>query len=131
MLRLIKSLLKQYLFWLILFAFMRFIFMLTYAGPISRTGAGVGEILSTFFYALKLDVATASYFLIIPFFFLFIQSLISPPWFNILNKIFTGLMVFVFVLINAIELGLYQEWQSKLTYKAFSYLDHPDEIIQS
>lgn len=92
---------------------------------------GFGEILSTFYYALKLDVATASYFLIIPFFILFIQSFFSPLWLNQINKIYTGILLFVFVLINNIEFGLYAEWRSKLSYKAFSYLDHPDEIMNS
>lgn len=92
---------------------------------------GFGEILSTFYYALKLDVATASYFLIIPFFILFIQSFFSPLWLNQINKIYTGFLLFVFVLINNIEFGLYAEWRSKLSYKAFSYLDHPDEIMNS
>ena len=110
---------------------MRLVFILAYSQSIIREEIEFGEILSTFYYALKLDLATASYFLIIPFFILFIQSLYSPNWINTVNKVYTGIMLFVFVLINAIELGLYAEWRSKLTYKAFAYLEHPEEIIQS
>jgi len=87
--------------------------------------------MASFYYGLKLDVATGAYFMIIPFFILFVQTLISPPWLNKVNQIYTGFMLVAFILINAIELALYKEWQSKLTYKAFSYLDHPDEIINS
>lgn len=110
---------------------MRLVFMLAYSRSIFLEEIALGEILSTFYYALKLDLATASYFLIIPLFILFFQSLFSPNWLNLVNKVYTGIMLFVFVLINTIELGLYAEWRSKLTYKAFSYLDHPDEIIKS
>ncbi|RLD37804.1 MAG: hypothetical protein DRI74_05720 [Bacteroidetes bacterium] len=131
MLRIIKSLLKQYVYWLVVFAFMRLIFILSYLQSILSEDVPFSEILSTFYYALKLDVATASYFLIIPFFILFIQSLFSPPWLNIVNKAYTAIMLFAFILINTIELGLYAEWKGKLTYKALSYLDHPDEIINS
>lgn len=132
MIRIIKSLLKQYLYWLLVFAFMRLIFLVVYAvSDLFKGDFGLGELLSTFYYALKLDLATATYFLIIPFFILVIQSIYSPKWINLINKIYTGIMLFAFVLINVIELGLYDEWRSKLTYKAFSYLDHPDEIVNS
>lgn len=131
MLRIIKSLLKQYIYWLLIFAFVRLIFILVYSRSILLKEIALSEILSTFYYALKLDVATATYFLLIPFFILFTQSLYSPHWLNRLNKIYTGFVLFVFILINTIELGLYAEWRGKLTYKAFSYLDHPDEIVQS
>ncbi len=131
MIQLIKSLLKQYLYWLFVFAFVRLLFLLVYSATIFREGASILEFFAAFYFALKLDLATASYFLIIPFFILFVQSLYSPSWLNTVNKIYTALLLFVFVLINNIELSLYSEWRSKLTYKAFSYLDHPDEIMNS
>ncbi len=108
---------------------MRLLFLLIYSRSIWLEKIAFSEILSTFYHALKLDLATASYFLIIPFFILFIQTLISPFWLNSLNKVYTGILLFVFVLINTVEFGLYAEWRGKLSYKAFAYLDHPDEII--
>lgn len=111
---------------------MRLIFLLVYALPLlMKAQIGLGEFLSTFYFALKLDIATATYFLVIPFLILFLQSFYSPPWLNKLNKIYTAILLFAFILINNIELALYAEWRTKLTYKAFSYLDHPDEIMNT
>lgn len=131
MFRIIKSLLKQYAYWLLVFAFLRLVFILVYFPSILRQEIPFLEVLSTFYYALKLDIATATYFLLIPFFLLLGQSLYSPKWVNMVNKIYTIIMLFTFVLINAIEIGLYSEWKTKLTYKAFSYLSHIDEIIKT
>ncbi|MCD6091191.1 MAG: sulfatase-like hydrolase/transferase [Bacteroidales bacterium] len=131
MLRIIKSLLKQYIFWLLVFAFIRLLFLLAYSRTIWLENIPFNEILSTFYYALKLDIATATYFLLIPFFILFFQTLFSPNWLNVFNKIYTGFALFIFLLINNIEFGLYAEWRTKLSYKAFSYLGHIDEIANS
>ncbi|MDA3906904.1 MAG: sulfatase-like hydrolase/transferase [Bacteroidales bacterium] len=131
MLRIIKSLIKQYVYWLLVFAFVRLLFLLVYSYTIWLEEISLFELLTTFYYALKLDIATASYFLIIPFFILFFQTLFSPQWLNGLNKIYIGFILFVFILINTIEFGLYAEWRSKLSYKAFSYLEHLDEIANT
>ncbi|MBN1649700.1 MAG: sulfatase-like hydrolase/transferase, partial [Bacteroidales bacterium] len=131
MLRIIKSLLKQYIYWLFIFAFARLLFLLAYLQTIFNDGIAFTEIVATFYYALKLDITTATYILIIPFFIHFFQILSSPKWLNNFNKIYTGLILFTFLLINIVELGLYAEWRTKLSYKAFSYLSHPDEIINS
>lgn len=131
MLRIIKSLIKQYIFWLLVFAFVRMLFLLVYAQSIWLEGIAFSEILSTFYYALILDSTTASFFLIIPFFILFLQTLISPQWLNNLNKVYTGIVLFIFVLINVVEFGLYAEWRTKLSFKAFHYLNHLDEIANT
>lgn len=110
---------------------MRMLFLLIYAQSIWLEEIAFSEVLSTFYYALKLDNATASYFLILPFFILFFQTLMSPQWLNDLNKIYTGLLLFVFVLINTVEFGLYAEWRTKLSFKAFHYLDHLDEVVNT
>jgi len=131
MLRIIKSLIKQYIYWLFIFAFARLLFLIAYAQTILDNGIAFRDIIATFYYALKLDIASATYILIIPFFIHFIQAFSSPKWLNNLNKIYTVIILFIFLLINIIELGLYAEWRTKLSYKAFSYLSHPDEIINS
>lgn len=110
---------------------MRLLFLLVYAQTIWLDEISFSELISTFYFALKLDIATASYILIIPFIILFTQTLISPQWINILNRVYTGIILFVFILINAVEFGLYAEWRGKLSFKAFHYLDHLDEIAKT
>jgi len=69
--------------------------------------------------------------LIFPYFILLIQTVYSPKWLNAVNKIYTAIILFIFLLITTAELGTYDEWQTKLPYKALKYLDHPTEMANS
>jgi len=89
------------------------------------------EILYTFISATKLDVATASYLLIIPFFLLVIWELTNSKLFVIVNNIYVIIALVVYLLISAGEMGIYDEWKSKLSYRALTYLRHPDEVYNS
>lgn len=127
----ILSITRQFIFWLILFAvqraiFIAFFFKLLFAEDISLT-----EIFQTFFHALKLDVSTSSYILIFPVLLLFFQLFIKGKWANLINQIYNALLILIFVIITSAELGIYSEWKTKLSYKALQYLRHPDEVINS
>lgn len=118
-----------YLFWLIFFVINRLVFIFFNLNQFSD--AGFFEVLRTFWYALPLDHATSCYLLIFPFLFLFFYSLLPFNVFLTISKWFTYLFVFIISLITSSELGIYDEWKVKLNYKAISYLQHPDEIINS
>jgi len=89
------------------------------------------EITGTFWYSLKLDLATASYFMVVPFILLTIQSVWSHRWLNTANSLYTGFLVFCYTLSAVAEMGIYAEWKTKLTYKVLKYLKHPSEIYNS
>ncbi len=129
--RIIGSLLRQLLFWMLFFAAARLLFMIYHRHFISISGATAGETAAVFFHALRLDLATASYFLILPFLLLAVQAFVRAPFLNVVNKIYTGLMILLYTLITTAELGLYGEWKTKLNAKAIRYLDNPSEIYNS
>jgi len=89
------------------------------------------DILSGYWYALPLDLATACYFLVIPMLIVLVQSVYSPNWLNKVNRIYTSVIIALFSLITATELGIYPEWKTKLHYKALMYITHPTEVYQS
>lgn len=89
------------------------------------------EILKILWYSLKLDVSTASYIMIFPFLLLLIQSVWSPRWFNVINKLYTTFIILAYSLTAAGEMGIYPEWKTKLTYKVLKYLANPSEIYNS
>ncbi len=91
----------------------------------------LSEILGVFWHSMKLDIATTCYILIFPFILLTIQSVWSPKWLNIINKIYAGFVIIVYSLSAAGEMGIYAEWKTKLTYKVIKYLSHPSEIFNS
>lgn len=124
-------LLRQLIFWLLFFAFHRLLFLIWFYDQVRIEEIPFSKLVLTFFYALKLDIATASYILIFPFILLGIQGFVKAKWPGMINKTYTLLIVLVFILISVAELSLYREWQTKLTYKALVYLQKPEEIIRT
>lgn len=127
----IFSLFKQLFFWLLFFAVNRFIFLMSYTTIISEQHISISEIINGFYHAMNLDLATASYLLIIPLLLSLIESVYSISLWKKINRIYTVLILVIYNLIAATEIGVYAEWKTKITYKSLSYLKHPDEIFNS
>ena len=78
--KIILSLLKQLLFWIVFFDFIRLIFVINHLHLILVEKIGFFQILGIFWYSFPLDLATTCYILVLPFFFLFIQSVTNFHW---------------------------------------------------
>ena len=129
--QIIKSYLRQFLFWMLFFALMRLVFLLYYLPLVRVSGAGFWETAAGFLHALKLDTATAAYLMMIPMILLTIRSVWPKKILDRLNKIYTAIMIFLYTLITMGEIGLYEEWKTKLNFKALMYLRHPAEVVNS
>ena len=122
---------RQLLFWILFFDFSRIVFLVYHFRLLIIEKVRFSEVLGVFFHSLHLDLATTCYIMIIPFLLLVVQSLWSPKWFNLVNKIYTGIILFGYSLSVAGEMGIYAEWKTKLNYKVIKYLSHPSEIYNS
>ncbi len=131
MTKIIFSLVKQFLFWMALFAVSRLIFFIYYSGIISLENIDFNDVLMSFWYALPLDISTACYIIVIPFLILFMQSLFKKQWFSYINLVYSVIVLLVYILITTSEIGIYEEWKTKLHYKAINYISHPAEIYNS
>jgi phosphoglycerol transferase MdoB-like AlkP superfamily enzyme len=129
--KIILSLLRQLLFWIVFFDFIRLVFVLFNLKLLLAEKIGVSEVAGIFWYSIPLDLATACYILVVPFLLLFFQSLSNFHWIHILNKIYAAAIIFIYSLTGAAEMGIYPEWKTKLTYKVIKYLSHPTEIFNS
>ncbi len=129
--KVLGSLLRQFIFWILLFDVSRLLFILYYANLIKAGHLPFSSVMGVFFWSLHLDAAVACYFLVIPFLLLAIQLLIRKDWPNLVNRIYAGLVILAYSLASIGELGIYREWKSKLTYKALLYLAHPSEVYNS
>lgn len=109
----------------------RAVFFVYYSGVFKIENINVSEVFASFWHAIPLDIATASYIIIIPFLILLVQSVYSAKWLNYLNLIYTIIVLFVYLLITTSEIGIYDEWKTKLQYKALLYFSNPDEIYKS
>jgi len=125
----LKSFGKQILFWLLFFTLTRIIFLIYY----SKYLAGIDfiSIAAVFWHGLKLDLSTVFYIVSIPFILLTIQSFVHRKWMNKVMLIYTAVIIFVYSIIVTAELGIFDEWHTKLSVKALRYVSHPSEVFNS
>jgi len=71
------------------------------------------------------------YFMLLPFLLLFIQSIFKLKFLNEINRWQTYIILPIAAMVYAGELGIYEEWNEKLSFKAISYLERPDEAYNS
>jgi len=131
MLKQLKAILWLGFFWMLLFFVARAIFLLYYAHTIAHAGIPFTDSLEVFYHALKLDLATACYFLAFPLLFITLEGIFASKFWNKLRSVYVLLMLIIYTLTAAGELGLYEEWKTKLTYKALLYLENPSEVYNS
>jgi len=131
MVKLLKSLLRQLLFWIVFFALARTVFLIYNVQELNSDKIPFFDIISSYWFGLKLDIATACYFLVFPLLIVLVQSVYTTKWLDKVNRIYTSIMIVLFSLITTTELGIYPEWGTKLHYKALMYITHPTEIYQS
>jgi len=122
-------LLKVFLFLILFFTFNRLIFLLYNISQLSEIG--LLSILSTFWHALALDIATACYFTALPLLLLTAQSIYPLNFLNIIKKVYFIIILLVISIITGSEIGVYQEWGVKLHYKAVLHLAQPKEVFTS
>ncbi|PKP23913.1 MAG: hypothetical protein CVU06_05890 [Bacteroidetes bacterium HGW-Bacteroidetes-22] len=124
-------LIRHFLWFMLLFALARLVFMVVYSGMIINSGASLTEVLAAFIYALHLDAATACYLITIPFLSLMVWMLTRGNWIRHFLLWYSCLTTMLISLMLGGELGLYSEWKTKLNYKALMYLRHPSEVFNS
>ena len=129
--RICLSLLRQFVIWILIFALTRLVFLIYYYPSIKIEGVSFYELISIFWHALPVDISTASYILVLPFIILLVQSIFPIKWINYLNYIYTAIVLLTYLLITVTELGIYEEWKTKLSYKALHYLSNPSEVYNS
>lgn len=127
----IRNLLGQLFFWLVLFAVERTLFLIWYAKSIAREAIPFSDVLKVYMYGFKLDLSTVGYILIIPVILLSIKLFLNYKWIDKLNTIYSGLVIIIYCIVSVSEIGLYEEWNTKLSYKALVYLQRPDEVINT
>lgn len=131
MFRLYTSFLKQVLFWLLFFSLGRLVFLLYYGGEVWATADSFVEIMMSFQKGFKLDLATTSYFMLIPFFLHLILIFYSHAIISKILFFYHSALIFLYSLLISSELGIYAEWKTKINYKALLYLQNPSEVINS
>jgi phosphoglycerol transferase MdoB-like AlkP superfamily enzyme len=128
-LKLGKSFVALYAFWLLFFGVNRFFFILYNHEEWSTIP--LGEVCYSFVSGFLLDLSMASYFITFSFLcYLFYASTKMRLFMNIQEG-----LVYLFVILGEMiyltEYPIYDEWHTKLSRKAILYLQHPTEVYNS
>jgi phosphoglycerol transferase MdoB-like AlkP superfamily enzyme len=118
-------------FWLIFFAITRATFEIYFLPKLNQ--AGIGEILQTFFWGLRLDISATAYICIIPILVFAINWFIpkvqiKPIWL----KIYVWFCLFCISLNTVLNFNIFREWGTKVSFRVFTSFYHaPSEAIAS
>jgi len=126
---LLKSFLKQMIFWYSFFILERFIFLMYHFSELAKPGLLL--VLKAFWFGFPLDTSAFCYLIIFPFMLLIAQSIYNHKVFGYITKVYSLFFVLLLSIITSVELGLYDEWKTKLNYKALTYLEHPSEVVRT
>ncbi|WP_207427389.1 LTA synthase family protein [Pedobacter sp. SYSU D00535] len=122
---------RYFVFWLLFFLLERFTFLLFFIGRLKSLS--LPEIAKSFVYGLWLDASMAAYICSIPL--LVFLVLLLFPQLRISKKLVKGYTVFwvVFVsLVAVINVNIYKEWGSLISYRAFEFaFSSPGEALAS
>lgn len=122
-------LLRHYLFWMVIFVVTRAVFLSWNAEELK--GAGFGEIISVFAHGIYIDTAMACYLLVPTFLFLALSGITQREWPLKLNRFVVLLLLICVSLISIGELPIYDEWHTKLNYKALWFFGNPSEVFHT
>jgi phosphoglycerol transferase MdoB-like AlkP superfamily enzyme len=127
--KILKFTLGIFLFWMGLFTVQQIIFLLFNAGVVKNIS--FGATLAGFWFALGLNISSACYLTIIPFIISMTGLMLRHHvvCFKI-ARTFTSVMLVIVLMIGFFDLGLYDNWGTKINSKAISFLVYPKEMME-
>src|ERR1051325_5329621 len=120
---------QLYIFWMLMFALGRAVFLVVYWQDDIKNG--FGSLMASFWHAIPLDTSAACYLLMFTGFILMFEAIIKHPSVAAVRWVYMVLMLLLFVIINSSEITTYNEWKSKLNYKELLHLAHPGELFRT
>jgi len=123
----IHYLLRLLIFWLIIFALYRSVFLVLHISAIRHDGLLLAA--QSLVAGIRLDLSTISY-LIFPSFLLWvIQQFIRRRKIAAMHSIYNVTIVFLISLLSVSDIWMYDEWGALLNYGVFDYLRNPREVL--
>lgn len=96
------------------------------------TQGSVSDFLLAFMHAVPLDISMASYILLFPLLLVLISLFtFHTNWFKPILSVYTGFILLLVALLQAGDLAVYPEWQTKVGFKVLIHLMHPSEALKS
>ncbi len=112
-----------------LFIMQKGIFLLYFFHKSSQLSAR--EIFGVFIYGLWLDVSLSSYLITLPLIFYLIQLTIEKRILPLFLKFYVPTLFFIIGLLFVGDLGIYENWSTKLNVRAIQNILNPKEMMAS
>jgi len=129
--KLIFKIIIYWFYWLVLFSFFRLVFIIYYISIIQENNCSLIDLFSIFYFAFKLDLSTIGYFFVFPLLISYVWIFFQSSILNKISNIYNFFLIIFYSIISFGEIGIYNEWRTKLNYKALLYLKQPQEIFNS
>ena len=128
--RYIVNLLKGFIFYLLLFALCRTIFLLYFAKQILQSNS-TSIFLQSLYKAIPLDISTASYLMFLPLLLIFLANFVFSKWLMSAARFYFLFTALLCALLAMAEIGVYREVHVKLYFNLLTHLEHFGELIHS
>lgn len=127
--RFIKNTFGLFVYYMLLFAVCRLIFLVYFFNIVTKESTGV--LFQSLWQAIPLDVSAASYLLIIPVLLLLCGSYLSNNIYGTLLKSYLVVTTVAIVLLSTAEIGVYREVHVKVYFNLLTHLLHFTELFRS
>lgn len=128
MLKRAEYLLRFYLLTLLLFIAAKVLFMLCNA---TDNPFKAGDVVDVIYHGISLDLSTALYFLILPFFITIVSIYWKKEPLFLLLRVYHLVIAIAFALAFVADTSLYGFWHFKLDASCLQYLETPTEAMAS
>ncbi|RCH55993.1 hypothetical protein DJ568_04390 [Mucilaginibacter hurinus] len=131
MLRSLISFARFIIFWLVFAIITRATFELYFIDKLKK--ADFAEIIQTFIYGLRIDLSAAGYIAALPLLTFIITWFIPRAYVKpVILRIYVYLFVFIISLVTILNLNIFREWGTKISFRVFDTLYHsPSEAVAS
>lgn len=121
--------LREYFFWMLLFAFLRLVFLAANSDELGSIS--YGEILSTFYHALYLDNSFACYLIVLTFFLFGAAGFSGKNIFIRINRVYAATLTAVICAVSLTELEIYNEYGTKIGFRDVRHMTDLTEVFGS
>ncbi len=123
----VPYLLQLVIFWLVIFALFRVLFLALHLTTITHNG--ILPALRSIIAGFRLDLSTISFLIFPSFLFWILQQYIKGRLISLLNTIYHIIILFLISLLAVSNIKMYHEWGALLNFGVFDYVAHPREVL--
>ena len=118
---------KYYLFWLVLMALQKPVFMLSQRTQLS--GVHTADVLQVLLHAFPLDLSVASYMAVFFGLLMALSFWLPSRWIARISAVYTAVLLLLDTVVFCADIGMFPYWGFHLDKTVFVYLATPKEML--